>query len=143
METVKKWRWSNGHRQVASALAKYSVDGFQEGYLHLDRKRYDITADTVIVLLNIAGSADEAPFKLYQRGLDHHVAMLGLCEPETCVTLESPLDFDVVDPTDVPPNHEYHKYVKRFVRKAYGLADDDPGPRAEGFPSCGGRKVAV
>jgi len=145
----KEWRWKSGHTQVVSSLGKYTVSNFKKGTLTVgEGKPRSLDSNDIVVLLHVVDKETESDEERYARGLDHHVAIMKLCEQEKRVTIHNPLDWEVVDKKPKAPE-DYVLYVSpalECARSKQGIEQDPQGGPEEmelGYPSCSGRRMRL
>lgn len=135
------WRWQNGHRQAISSLACYQVK-IQSGWLSVDDHAFELDANSVVLFLNIA-SGRENDLGRYARGIDHHAAMIKLCEPESRIEIQNPLDSDPCEIGSKLRANAYNDVVSRAKASALRTSATIPGMFEGGYPSCGGRRIGI
>jgi hypothetical protein len=145
-DTLKyKWRWKSGHRQAVSALGKYVITDFARGRIKVGKLDEELDGKSVIVLLNVADKEREDDFDRYMRGIDHHVAILRLCEPEIAIVVQNPLDNEPMEATGVTATTDYRTFVQPALARIRGRSKAvEAAPAIEkGYPSCASRRIRL
>jgi hypothetical protein len=142
-----RWTWESGHRQAVSALGRYRVDAFKKGVLTIGATQFELGSDAVVVFLHVPPKADGSDRERYDRGVDHHMAMMKICEAESRIEVHNPLDNDRLS-FEIPAR-EFALFAEPVLKCARGDKDktlrgqEGKSPRDAGYPSCSSRRIRL